>query len=216
MTFCLLPLLGFAQEDPKKYIQLGFTGSPNIGWLRISDERTPGLASDGPRAGFSYGVLADFGFATNYYFSTAFTVTSINGKSNFTASNTGPASDAADFTYKIQYIEVPLTLKLKSNDTAPVRFYGQFGLGTGVRIGAKLDFTRRNADGMTTGSNVNISDEVNTLRFSLIAGGGTEWKIANDLSLLTGISLNSGFTNTLDGNDDVRNTYLALNLGIYF
>ena len=215
LAFFLLPLCLMAQEESNKF-QLGFTGSPNIGWLQVTNDGTSNMTSENPKVGFSYGVLGDIGFARNYYFSTAFVVTTINGNSSVSNINTGPGTGNIDYTWKIRYIEVPLTLKLKSNDNNGIKYYGQFGLGTGVKISARQDFITRNASGTPFGDNLNISDNVNTLRLSLVAGGGTEWQVGPDLRVLTGLTLNNGFTNTLDGSDQLRNSYLALTLGIFF
>lgn len=201
----------------KNDFQLGFTVSPNIGWLGIQDQRIPNYTSDGVRPGFSYGVLADFGFARNYYFSTAFTITTINGKSEMIASNSGPASDVARHTYKLQYLNVPLTLKLKSNENPWGRFYGQFGLETGVNIRARMDSgTESASSGSSESRNEDISSDVNTFRLALVAGAGAEWKIDGNLSILTGVTYNNGFTNALSGSPEARNSYLALTLGVFF
>lgn len=199
----LLPFLGFAQIDANN-IQLGFTLTPNIAWLNFNDDDVS-TASDGARIGFSYGVLGDFSLAENqnYYFSTAFTVTSVNGKAEIT-DDAGTNSAV----YKLQYIEIPLTLKLKSNQKETGRFYGQFGLGTGVKIGAKRD--------MAGNDDVNISKSINNVRLSLIAGGGAEWQLDRNMALLTGLTFNNGFTDIFDGSGNARSSYVAFNLGIFF
>ncbi len=212
----LLPFLSGAQNRGNDF-QLGFTASPNIGMLRIDDDRIPSYSADGGQAGFSYGVLADFGFARNYYFSTAFLVSTINGKSEMTASNSGPGSDHAQYTYKLQYLEIPLTLKLKSNENTSGRFYGQFGLGTGINIRARRDGKLRNGSGgLSEVNNENISSDVNTFRLALIVGAGAEWKIPGNLNILTGVTYNNGFTKVLDKAPEARSSYLALTLGVFF
>lgn len=212
----ILPILAGAQTLGDNF-QLGFTASPNIGMLGIDDNRIPNYTSNGAQFGFTYGVLADFGFARNYYFSTAFLVSTINGKSEITASNTGPGSDNAKYTYKLQYLEVPLTLKLKSNEGALGRFYGQFGLGTGVNIRARRDSEIRSAtNGYSSMENENVSSDVNTFRLSMIIGAGAEWRAGGNLNILTGVTYNNGFTKALTGSPEARNSYLALTLGVFF
>ena len=199
-----LPFFVTAQDSEFKSTQLGFSLTPNIGWLRFNDN-DPDTEPDGSKIGFSYGVLADLGLSAskNYYFSTAFTLTSINTKAKALNSIT---------TYKIQYIEVPLTLKLKSNGSNMKRFYGQFGLGTGLKIGAKSSGYR----GTTDFKDENITKSVNAFRLSLIAGAGAEWTIDKSLALQTGLTFNNGFTDIIDDGGDARSSYLALNLGIFF
>lgn len=204
-----LPIVADAQTTTDN-VQLGFTTSPNIGWLSI-DNNNSGIDGDGVRTGFSYGVLADIGFARNYYFSTAFTLTTINGKTTEKASGM-----SFNNIYKVGYIEVPATLKLKSNPTAMGRFYGQFGLSTGIKIKAKGSSTEKVlGEPGVEGDNSNLSD-VNTFRLGLVAGAGAEWNVNGNLNILTGITYNNGFTRVVSKGPDMRNSYLALTLGVFF
>lgn len=211
----VFPFLVKAQQSEVKKVRLGFTLTPNTGWLRFKDSNAG--EANGGRFGFSYGILGDFSLASNnnYYFSTAFALTTINGKASETANS--PAGAVGNSVYKLQYIEVPLTLKLKSNPTASGRFYGQFGFGTGIKISAKRDFTPglTNSDAPAE-DNANISSKVNIFRLGLIAGAGAEWNLDRNLAIQTGLTFNNGFTDIFDGRGNARNSYLALNLGIFF
>lgn len=197
LALLLIPFLGKSQDAPDNF-QLGFTSSPTLSWMTDDGSK---LASSGGKVGFSYGVIADFGFAKNYFFSTAFTVTSLNSE----AEMMGVSTDK----YKLQYIDIPLTLKLKSNPTSTGRFYGQFGLGTGINISAKRSGVQPSSE------EVSISSDVNKLRLGLIAGAGAEWNIGRNLSAVTGVTFNNGFTKTFKDYDS-KNPYMALTLGVFF
>ncbi|WP_374166531.1 porin family protein [Arcticibacter sp. MXS-1] len=210
LTVALLPLFSKAQSTVDNF-QLGFTTSPNIAWFSVDDNRN-GVSNDGVRTGFSYGVLADLGFARNYYFSTGFTLTSVNGKTSRTEGGNTYYSDV----YKIRYIDVPLTLKLKSNPNQMGRFYGQFGLGMGVKTSAKgTSSSKLLGETPVETDNARI-DDVNTFRLSLVAGAGAEWAVKDNLSILTGLTYNNGFTKVVSGNPGMKNSYLALTLGVFF
>ena len=197
----LMPFFLNAQEI-KKTTQLGFTTTPNIAWM--SSNGNSSFESAGSSSGFSYGIIADLGFSENYFFATGFTLTSLNSKAT---------TETKESKYHLQYIEIPLTLKLKSNVSKIGRLYGQFGLGTGIKVKATEDYhTRGAATGASDG--VNISKEVNLFRLGLIAGAGAEWKVAN-LNILTGVTYNNGFTNVIKESSR-RNSYVALNLGVFF
>lgn len=195
LAILLSPVFCLAQETENSF-QLGFTLSPTFSWLTNEGA----LESSGGKAGFSYGVLADFGFAKNYFFSTAFTLTSLKSEAHNTVTQ-------ADDIFKLQYIEVPLSLKLKSNPSEMGRFYGQFGLSTGINVSAKMDGQE--------GDNISISSAVNTFRLGLIAGGGAEWKVGRNLSALTGVTFNNGFTKTFKEFDS-KNPFVTLHLGMFF
>jgi hypothetical protein len=139
LTLFLLLLTGqlFAQDAGSPYygFRLGLTAHPTLGWVRPEVGKSEGIA-----LGFAYGLMADFNFAENYSFATGLTITTINGKST----ELGPMSMVAnaqpvayDMRYRLQYIEVPLTLKLKTNKIGDLRWYGQFGLSNDFNIGAK-------------------------------------------------------------------------------
>ncbi|MXV53029.1 outer membrane beta-barrel protein [Pedobacter sp. HMF7647] len=215
LSVIILPSLSKAQEKEKNF-RLGFTATPTFGWMDFKSGYTPGSNGDGLRTGFSYGVLGDFGFSKNYYFSSGFLVTTINSKVKTVASNSGPGSDISNAVYKLQYLELPLTLKLKTDPGKLVRFYGQFGLGTGITIGAKRDF-KLTSNGIVTADEKNVSiDNEKTFRLSLIAGAGAEWNIGANTSILTGVTLNNGFTDVFSNGQSARNSYVALNLALYF
>ena len=204
LVICSIPTLSKAQTestpDVKKF-QLGFTASPTFGWLSTSASNT--IKSDGLRTGFTYGVLGDIAFSNNYYFSSGLMVTTVNSNVKSIATPVQPNT-----AYKIQYLEVPLTLKLKSNEIQNRKFYGQFGLDANVKLSAKETVEGKNAE--------DISKRVNLFRLGLIIGGGAEWKVAENMSLLTGLSYNNGFTDVFDGSERAKNSYVSINLGMFF
>lgn len=198
---------------PEYSFRLGLTAHPTIGWVKPETGKTNSVA-----LGFSYGVMADFNFAENYTFATGLTITTINGKSteiNVPPYYDGSASQVAyDLKYKLQYIEVPLTLKLKTDKMGEVKWYGQFGLSNGFNIGAKQS---AETSGKTIIDNQNISKETNFYRAGLILGVGGEFDIASHTSITAGLTLNNGFTDiTDDKSRKVKNHYLGLNFGVFF
>ena len=163
-------------------------------------------------------LIGDFNFAPNYSFSTALTITSINGKS--TEANVlpyyvpGSVPKAYDLKYKLQYVDLPLTIKLKTVKTDGRRWYGQFGLSNSINISAKQDAV---TGGSVVGDNLNVSDHIKFYRAGLIIGGGGEFDISGNTSVVAGLTFNNGFTNIVtDKARNVKNHYLALNFGVFF
>ena len=192
--------------------RLGLTATPTIGWIKPEEGKT-----DGVGLGFSYGLIGDFNFAPNYSFATALTITSINGKSteaNVTPYHSGSVPIAYDLKYKMQYIDLPLTIKLKTVKDEGRRWYGQFGLSNSFNISAKQDAKNGNS---VVADNLKITDYTKFYRAGLIIGGGGEFDISGNASILAGLTYNNGFTNiTSDKSRDVRSHYLALNFGVFF
>lgn len=219
ITILVLSFLSLGSKaqnfNPQSFgFRLGLTASPTVGWIKPEQGKT-----DGVGLGFSYGIIGDFNFAPNYSFSTALTVSTING--NSTEINVVPYSPsnminpvAYDLKYRLQYIELPLTVKLKTVKADGKRWYGQFGLSNSFLIGAKQDALTGSS---TIAKNQNIADYIKFYRAGLVIGGGGEFDISGNASIVAGLSFNNGFTSIVtDKNRNVKNHYLALNFGLFF
>lgn len=207
----------FAQEFPLPYqgFRLGLTAHPTIGWVKPQTGKSNGVA-----LGFAYGLLADFNFAENYSFATGLTITTINGKSTeiislpSTVPGQTPNQVPFDIKYKLQYIEVPLTVKLKTVNFGDVRYYGQFGLSGGFNIGAKQD---TDASGMESTRGANIKDDIKFFRAGLVLGAGGEFDLKGNASITAGLTYNNGLSDIRsESGVNVRNHYLSLNFGVFF
>src|SRR5690606_13987283 len=91
--------------------------------------------------------------------------------------------------YRIQYAEIPVALKLKSTQRYFRSYYGQFGFTTGFKLNAK--------EAIDGGNRTSIGDEANFLRLALLIGGGVEWQLDHNMVMMTGLSFNNGFTQSL-------------------
>ncbi|WP_316785631.1 porin family protein [Pedobacter frigiditerrae] len=212
ILFLLFTVNLFAQENRvgNYGFRLGLTAHPNFGFIKAE-----GGKGNGVNLGFSYGLIGDFNFAENYSFSTGLTITTINGKSTevnsaqYQLGNTA----AVDIKYMMQYVELPLTIKLKTGDYNGVRWYGQFGLSNDVRISARQDAKSGNN---VLANDVNSSDWTKFYRAGLIIGAGGEFNVGNKTSIMAGLTLNNGFTNISDNSYSVKNHFVAINLGVFF
>lgn len=196
--------------------RLGLTAHPSIGWIKPD-----GGKGDGISFGFSYGLLADLNFAENYSFGTGLTVTTINGKSTETFNNTyanGSPLITGNLKYKLQYLEVPLTVKLKTEKNNGTRWYGQFGLSNDFNISAKQDILQIGSGaGNTSANDIDIKDDINFYRAGLVIGAGLEYDIAKSTSITTGLTFNNGLTDISDDKSrKVKNHYVSINFGILF
>ena len=205
----------FAQYAAPDYgFRLGLTAHPNFGWLKPESGKSNGLST-----GFTYGLLADFNFAENYSFATGLTVTTINGKSTeinprLYHDNSISAATAYDLKYKLQYLELPFTVKLKTSKIGDLTWYGQFGLNNGFNIGAKQD---AELAGRSIAEDKNIKRQTKFYRGALVLGGGGEFDLDNRSSITAGLTYSNGFTNIVkDGGRNVRNHYLGINFGVFF
>lgn len=189
-----------------KPVSLGITFSPNMSWMRHGD-------ADGyqntPKFGFSYGLLADFAFTENYYFATGLLINTLNSESEFA----DPAIDYLPGTepihgYRLQYAEIPISLKLKSTMRYFRSYYGQFGFTGGLKLNAK-----EKAPGAS--ARTSMGNDADFFRLALQIGGGVEWQLDHNMVMVTGLSFNNGFTRVIKSGEP-RNSYVAFNFGIFF
>ena len=220
-----------AQQKPFKF---GFKLSPAISWLSPD-------AKDYDQGGsaftFAWGFVSDITLMDHYYISTGFNVSYFKGKlsypNQFINDEDGlmvPYDGTLDRTYNLRYIEVPLALKMKTNELVDnFQFFGLIGLNTGFNIRAKAnDHFSGTYEALGTNlkyneEKVDIKKETAAAKASLIVGAGTEYVIDDSVSLIFGINFNNGFTNVLKGSnsltaEDARAIpyYFELNFGVIF
>lgn len=188
---------------------------PQISWLRTELDE---VKHDGIVFGFNGGLVLDRYFTENYAFSTGISLWQTGGKLLFTegaeidfrdGSETLPPNTS--MTYKLQYLTVPLSLKLNSNQIGYFSFFAQVGLNNHFSVGKRgtvesLDLKR-----------VGIPDEIKLYSMSYFFGGGLEYSLGGNTSLLTGIYFTSGFLD-ITTSDDYRATLngLSLRIGVRF
>jgi hypothetical protein len=142
----------------------------------------------------------------------------------------------ANFNYRLNYLEIPVALKLRTDPISGFRFFGQLGLTTGFNIAKKATYNVDYYDGNgkalnSKGENEKIKGTlaIAPVMFTMNIGGGAEYPINNKLAAYAGIFFNNGFapdaTNPnkysmaydqsfKDGNTRLNN--FALRLGLFF
>jgi outer membrane protein with beta-barrel domain len=174
--------------------RFALTASPLIAFPKINSDDIKG---NGVYFGINYGVLGEFIIDKNeqYAFRTGFTLTS-SGASVTTAFNDTAGSIIVNQKLKYQFIDIPLTLVLKTNEVGYIKYYGVFGVTQGFAISAKLNEEVASdptgnykpvQNGKLEGSQI-----FNT---SLTLGAGIEYSFGSGTSLIAGLEYNNGFTN---------------------
>lgn len=215
----LAPSVAFGQF---RAFVLGIKAAPSVSWLATSQER---YRNEGSRIGFSWGVISEFYFAKNYALATGFNYVYHNGKLSFPHYSLSKLPVDLERQYRIRYLEIPATLKLKTNDIGSLRYYGQVGLGLGIRTVSKARDEYEIGAGRTEVIEFREIDKHTRLfRTSLIVGAGVEYPIDNSTALIVGVNFNNGFTNILKGDNEVysniehsaRTNFVEVQLGIVF
>jgi Outer membrane protein beta-barrel domain len=208
-------------------LRFGFKVAPSLAWLKPDVKN---FDSNGSKIGFIYGIIMDYNFAKNYAFGTGLEVSYRGGKLKynypFSSGNTVHTYSGED-TYNIKYIELPLTIKMKTNEIGYMTYYGQFGFQPGFKISAKEDFTQTKTtpsgpDEVTGDSDANA--DVASVNISILFGVGLEYRISGNTSILVGLQFTNGFTDILTGTNHqdtstelkAISNYFSLNVGVFF
>jgi len=207
IAICLLFSHVDAQDD--RPVRIAFAIQPATSWLAPEGDI---LEKDANRIGFSYGIITDFTIAgnSNYAFSTGVLVNSQGGTlSNgmFHDGDTTQTNSFAEATekYRLQYLDIPLTLKLKTNEIGYFTYYGQFGLDLSFNIKARKDIDYKFPEtGEVSMEDVNISEDIGLFRTALQVGAGVEYNISGDTYLVGGIVWNNGLNNVFSDQQYVK------------
>jgi opacity protein-like surface antigen len=193
----------FAQ---KFHFGLGIT--PTASWIHASSDD---LEGDGSKIGFNYGLITEFAFTENYSLATGITFDNNGGKLRTKDAQV----DTLNFQYefKLQYVELPITLKMKTNPVGYIRYYGQFGVAPEFLIGAKGTYMQGST---LVVDDDDIKDDINNLNVSLIIGLGLEYNLSGNTNLLLGIQYKNGFSDVLNSDSKATVSTLGLNIGILF
>lgn len=221
-----------AQEDRK--IRFGLNAAPSIAWLKAQEKSVKG---DGLSLRFKYGLVFDYKFADNFWFGTGLDITYLGGSLNYqypafikedevSSTNNSNYIKVNSASYTAQYLELPLTVKMKTNEINNMVYFAQVGLNNGFRLDAKTKFGSFNK--------VKTLNDATLIRIAINISGGVEYNLTGTTSLLLGITYNNGFTNLLSGSSDfvkidlkkngaltdlntnVRSNYIGLNIGFLF
>lgn len=101
-------------------------------------------------------------------------------------------------SYKVQYVNIPLLIKMKTDEIGYLTYFGQFGLNTSIKTKA-----RATDEGIiVTGSNLALKDlddldvdaEVKLLKLAGSIGGGFEYNLSESTSVTFALNFDYGFS----------------------
>jgi len=187
-TFLCTALIG--QSD----FRFGIQFSPTITWMNSADNivNSNGTAFGGPKLGM---VMEKY-FRENYAFTFGLGFAFNQGGvlkhdfggdlwANSTLSNSiyHDLPDGVNLRYSLQYVEIPVGLKMKTQEFGYIRYFAEIPFTIGILT---------QAQGAVEGTNINtdkenIRDDVNLFAISWGLGGGIEYSIGPSTSLVGGL-----------------------------
>lgn len=207
LIFCFLTAIN-AQEA----VRFGFQLSPTFGWMS-TDKNT--VTSNGINLGLKLGLMGEFYFQENYAVTTGLgfafnaggTVLHEREGEYWIESGEDIPQECRDFfrengpnlKYAIQYVEIPIGLKLRTREFGYIRYYVEPNLGLGFRTQATGDV--RNAGDEC--NDMNIREEVALLNLFWGIGAGVEYSVSESTSIVGGIGTQFSFVDVTSGEDVV-------------
>ena len=208
-----LLLAFFAFECAHAQSKIGIKFAPTLSANRVNSEGEGySVNSNGVGGRFIFGPIFDIFIAENYYFNTGLLYAP--KRIGIKITNTTTATpQTEEQTYKLQYLQLPATLKLFTNELAlDTRVFFQLGGLLDVKIASK---TQQN---YTT----DFIDKTRLFDFAIHLGTGVEYRLGYNTMLFGGIFYNRGLVNavtkTAEGGPDinVKNDLIGLDLGVKF
>lgn len=210
--FFLGLVLAFGAEAQSK---IGIKFSPTLSTNRIKyDGDDYGFSSDGVGGRFVFGPVYDHFLSDNYSFSTGLLYAPKRVGLEI-RDNANPALSRTE-SYNLQYLQIPATLKLFTNELAlDTRLFFQLGGIMEIKINEKTD------------ADVPAIDRFQFFDIGLHLGAGVEHRLGYNTILFGGFFYNRGLINAAAKVNDtalpglaedlsINNDLLGLDLGVKF
>lgn len=201
------------QSNEIQKIKIGIYGDFGFSYLK---PKSNDYRSDGSSGSYSYGLVVDNNFTKNYTFSTGIRFSSYGGNLSFNDSlkvNSVMETGVMKRKYRINYLEIPLSLKLKTNQMGYLTPFVHLGLSNGFRLSSYADdeFSVSKSSTKVLTENSDINDGTAFYRLSLDFGVGAEYAISQSLSAFAILSFQNGLTNSLNGTSFASENYTETN-----
>lgn len=199
-------------------ISLGIHADPLIGWF-TSDNKA--VMNEGSRPGLNFGLTFNKYFTQNYAFSTGINLITAGGKLvygdtvDLMLTSSTKVLPGNPVIYHIQYLAVPLGLKLQSNQIGYVTFFTDLGLDPKFVVGGKAEIPSLNID------KADASNELGRFNLGYHVTAGIEYSLGGTTALVLGMGFDSNFVDITKENGDqpvdkILHKMLSFRLGINF
>jgi len=201
-----------AQTTPLKF---SVHVDPQFAWFS-SDEID--VDPDGSLFHVNAGLNMDYFFAENYAFVLGFGINNIGGNLLY--------ADSTEFLSKgdtlllepgqsaklnLQYIDIPIGLKLKTEELGYATLFLQLGFNPMFRLNAKATSDEASLD------KEDINESIILFNLGYHVGIGVEYKLGGSTALIGGLRWTGGLTDVTDNDRaNVKTNALSIHLGVLF
>jgi hypothetical protein len=188
---------------------------PQFAWFSSDDET---VEPNGSIFQVHAGLNMDFYFAENYAFVLGVGINNLGGNLLY--------ADSTEFSSKgetlqvepnqsvklnLQYIDIPVGLKLKTEELGYATYFLQLGFNPMINLNAKASSEDASFD------KVDIKESIISFYLGYHVGIGIEYKLGGSTALIGGVRWSSGFTDVTDTDRaNVTLNALSIHLGVLF
>ncbi len=222
--FAFLSSAAIAQDSD---LRLGFQVSPTFSWMTTDEDF---VNNNGTNLGLKLGARGEVYFRDNYAFLIGLGFAFNSGgqlrhdqfsdawqRSKIPNGVITPFPAGTDLRYNLQYVEIPLGLKFRTNEIGYLRYYAElpvFTLGFKSQARGQVSYTSIKED------NIDIKKEVTPIALSWGVGGGIEYSVGTGTALIGGVSFQRGFTDVTKNysgvNEKATISSVIIHLGVMF
>ena len=170
--------------------KLGLRLSPGLSFSRSEAANAGNIENSNAALRFTFGPIADVFFRENYAFSTGlwFSTRRVGFRAT-SVSNTADDAPPGNYYINTQYLQLPVSLKLFTNEVSPdLRIFFQLGGTIDVKIRENPDFATRNDNALLMPFDLGV-----------LVGSGFELVMGPNTILFGGLSYNRGLLNVMRG-----------------
>lgn len=198
ITLSTILIVFFLSSWAQTRMQLSFTASPSVNWMRTTSDH---VNRQQAVFGYDFGINGDIFFSENEHYSllTGLQIINTGGNVSYRADRSfsfagKDLEQSVDIKYRLRYLEVPMSIKLKTDQFHRVYYWGQFGLSGMINIGANGD----SSDGQLRKSN--IYDEVNMFNLAMNVGAGFDFDLGSSNAVSVGLIFQNGLIDVTTDN----------------
>ena len=213
--YSLIFLLAFCTGVIHAQLKIGVFGEPRFSWFGTQSKS---FESDGTHFGFQGGLELNKYFAKRYAFNTGISIGNQGGSLTYSDTTNIKVLDetkvllpGTTVDFSLQYITIPVALKLSTNQIGYFTYFARLGFTPQVNVHTKAS----SSDGQLDKDNVN--KEINVFNLSYFFGGGVEYEIGQETALALSATFHNGFLDIITNKDaKVYSRVISIRLGIIF
>ncbi|MDF1575294.1 MAG: porin family protein [Bacteroidales bacterium] len=206
---------GMISVQAQSNIKFNLHADPQFSWFS-SDEET--VEPDGSVFHLQAGLHMDYFFAENYAFTLGLGINNLGGNLLYADSTefssggeTLLVEPVQSVKLNLQYLDIPVGLKLKTEELGYSTFFFQLGFNPMFNLNGKATSNEAFMD------KEDIRDNIHLFHLAYHAGLGVEYKLGGSTAFLGGIRWTSGLTDvTKNDRANVKINTVSIHLGILF